>query len=122
MPPGNWIGQPMKTILDLKNEDLRRAVQNVKRQAQAIAGGARVLIFGSYARGEERDDSDVDIMIVLPDEHSDFATEDRIRDMAIETGLENDFLFSVIIVSESQMIRFRGFKVFGAVEDEGVPV
>ena len=121
MPPGNWIGQPMKTILDLKNTDLRHAVQYVKRQAQAIAGGARVFIFGSYARGEERDDSDVDIMIVLPDERSDFAIEDRIRDMAIETGLENDF-FSVIIVSESQMIRFRGFKVFGAVEDEGVPV
>lgn len=112
----------MKTINELKNAALRQAIQHVKQRAHTIAGEqTRVIIYGSYARGEERDDSDVDLLIVLPDDRSDHATEERIRDSAIEMGLEYDFLFSVIVVSEKQMKQFQGFKVFNAIEAEGVP-
>ena len=34
---------------------------------QQAAPGATVILFGSYARGEARDDSDLDLLVVLRD-------------------------------------------------------
>ena len=113
----------MKTIKELKNAKLLKALEAVKEEIRGIAGvDARLTIYGSYARGEEREDSDIDLMVVLPDEKADFQMEELIRDSVIDIGLEDDFLFSVIVVTESQMKRFKGFKVFDSVEKEGVPV
>lgn len=113
----------MRTTAELRNPKLRETLDVVKSEVRRIAGdSARLIIYGSYARGEEREDSDVDLMAVLPDEKADFQTEERIKDRVIEIGLENDFLFSVIVVADSQMKRFQGFKVFDSVEKEGLPV
>lgn len=113
----------MKTIEELGNPKLREALEAVKAKVRETAGeDARVIIYGSYARGEEREDSDVDLMVVVPDGKSDFQMEEQIRDSTIDIGLENDYLFSIIVVTESQMKRFQGFKVFDSVEKEGVPV
>jgi predicted nucleotidyltransferase len=116
-------GVGMKTTSELRNAKLRESLDAVKSALTKIAGKeARLIIYGSYARGEEREDSDVDLMVVLPDEATDFQKEETVRDAAIDIGLENDFLFSVIVVTESQMKRFQGFKVFDSVEKEGMPV
>lgn len=34
---------------------------------KAAAKPARIILFGSYARGEAREDSDVDLLVILPD-------------------------------------------------------
>ena len=113
----------MKTIAELRNAILRKALGAVKAEVVRIAGeDARLIIYGSYARGEEREDSDVDIMVILPDEVASEEIEDIVWNAIFEVGYETDFLLSAIIVSESQVKKFEGFKVFGSVEKEGVPI
>ena len=113
----------MKTIEELSNHKLRNALELAKSEIARIAGnGARLIIYGSYARGEEREDSDVDLMVVLPDEKATFEIEDKIRDAIFEIGYDSDFLISTMVVSESVERKFEGFKVFASVEKEGIPL
>lgn len=37
-----------------------------ERAAHAASGPARVMLFGSYARGDAQDDSDLDLLVVEP--------------------------------------------------------
>ena len=53
-----WIA-PMAVIEDA-----------LKVMTERIVGGfqpERIIVFGSYARGEARDDSDIDLLVVMPD-------------------------------------------------------
>ena len=56
-------------------ERIRPALDRFVQQLLPIYGAAlkRVMVFGSYARGEERDTSDVDVLLLLD------MTEDEIR-------------------------------------------
>lgn len=48
-------------------ENLELALQEFVRQAEKIYAGhvKRIILYGSYARGDFREDSDVDIMILV---------------------------------------------------------
>jgi uncharacterized protein len=113
----------MKTIGELRNVRLREALGSVNEEIGCIAGeGARLIVFGSHARGEERADSDVDLMVVLPDEMAVSQTMDSVRNVIYDAGLELDMHLSVMVVSESQAKKHSGFMVFGSVEREGIAV
>ena len=43
-------------------------IAEAKRRLAAAAPGARVILFGSRARGEARSDSDLDLLVIEPDE------------------------------------------------------
>ncbi len=77
----------------------------IRQAAERIAAVAhsplKVIVFGSYARGEARNDSDLDLMIV-EEEIPDLAKEyNRIRDALghIETGVD------LLIYSRSEFER-----------------
>jgi len=113
----------MKTIEELKNANLREALEAVKAEVRRIAGdGARLIIYGSYARGEEREDSDVNLMVILPDALKTFEIEDNVRNVIYDAGFNLDMHFSVMVVSETQARKHAGFMVFGGVEREGIAV
>jgi len=93
------------------------------RLIEEIGDDFRLILFGSYARGEAGPDSDVDLMVVLPDEeYESFETRERVRDAVYGFSITTEYLFSLLLVSESQAREQSGFKVFGAVEREGVPI
>lgn len=113
----------MNTIAALQNPSLRHALEQIKAKILKIAGDdIQLIVFGSYARGEEQADSDVDLMVVLPDEKAVFKIKDAIRDAIFDIGYESDFLFSTMIVPEFYAKKFQGFKVFASVEKEGIAV
>jgi len=50
----------------------------VKRLLEAAPAGSRVILFGSYARGEADPGSDVDFLVVEPEVKDTFAEEVRL--------------------------------------------
>jgi predicted nucleotidyltransferase len=88
--------------------------------AAAAGGGVRIYLFGSHARGEARQYSDVDLLVVLPDEVADLKTEDRVRDAIYDFSLRSDYIFSALVVSETQLEAMSGVGVFAEIEREGI--
>lgn len=43
-------------------------IEEAGRRLAAAAPGAKVILFGSRARGEARPDSDLDLLVIEPDE------------------------------------------------------
>ncbi len=107
----------------IRDERLREALAEIKRAlVERIGPDFRLILFGSRARGDAEPDSDVDLMAILPDEAYTVPMRETVRNTVYNFALEYDYVFSVIVVSESIAAERAGFMVFGAVEREGLRV
>jgi predicted nucleotidyltransferase len=74
--------------------------QAVKRIVQTIQPN-KVILFGSYARGDSTPDSDLDLMVILPGHPDKVAEMIRLRQTigAVGTGVD------VLVFSEDEALR-----------------
>lgn len=56
----------------------------------------RIVLFGSYARGEERNDSDIDLFVVVS-KYEKRDTREKLNELIFEYLLSSQKLFSIII-------------------------
>ncbi len=78
---------------------LNLAVARIVEQFKPL----RIILFGSRARGTERTDSDVDLLVVMPD-----GTDRRAAAIAMRRALSDLPISKDIIVSTSEEIARRG--------------
>ena len=64
-------------------------------------GASEVILYGSAARGELQEGSDVDLLVVLP--KIDWATEKKIIGICYEAELECGRVFSSVFYSSNEM-------------------
>ena len=64
----------------------------------------KVILYGSFARGTNDKDSDVDIMVIVKNELDKF-TEDKLSDFIVDMNLKYDKVFSVIDVNVHEFIK-----------------
>jgi uncharacterized protein len=86
------------------SSNIRPILKKLKKGLIEIYGEQvdRILLYGSRARGDERPDSDIDILVVLKD---DFNYSEMLRlsfDLAASLSLENDVVISRAFVSREQ--------------------
>ncbi len=106
---------------DIADSALKNILKEVKDSIrEAIGDRFRLILFGSRATGRAQPDSDVDLLVVLPDELYTFEVKKKARDAVYDFILKSDYLLSVIVVSESLMEERKGFMFFDAVEKEGI--
>ena len=79
---------------------LEQITRQIAREARAIFGESfeKALLYGSYARGDHDEASDVDIMILadIPPEAS-WTMNQKMNNLANRLGLENDVLISLCV-------------------------
>lgn len=70
-------------------------IENIKGCLKAIAPDARTILYGSQARGDARPDSDVDLLILLPDTYNgiDFVNKKldisgKLYDLSLDLGID----------------------------------
>lgn len=72
--------------------------------AEAAGANAKVILFGSYARGEERSDSDVDFLVIEPEIKDHFGESVRLARLVGELGVPAD----VVVASEDHVREWGG--------------
>lgn len=107
----------------IRDDSLKKTLKEIKASIRKIAGDRfRLVLFGSRANGTAQPDSDVDLLVVLPDELDTFDLKEKIRDAVYDFSLKTSYLFSVILVSETLLRERAGFMFFDFVEKEGITI
>ena len=76
----------------LRREELERILREVKSRLQEILGDnlVEVILFGSYARGDAKEGSDVDVLVVTrrkPTPEEDWELGELMTDLVLEYGV-----------------------------------
>ena len=79
------------------HESLKRIAERLKREC----GAQKVILYGSYARGEETADSDIDLLVIIP-------TTDRMIDRMTKVrrairDLRNGLPISPVVLTPKEL-------------------
>ena len=79
-----------------------------------------IILYGSVARNDNTDESDIDIVIIIKNEMDD-ATKERFIHWSAELDLRYDRVFSIIDIQEENMEKWRNVLPFYQnIQKEGI--
>ena len=112
----------MKTLQDLQlPKNIFDALQAARNRISAEFAVDRVVLFGSVARGQADEESDVDLLIVLKDSPS-HQERDLITSIILDINLEYDTNLSELIVDRQTWDTglLSVLPIHQAIEEEGI--
>jgi predicted nucleotidyltransferase len=83
------------------NAEEREALSRVTQALRERFGANEVILYGSAARGQLDEESDIDLLVVLP--RLDWELQKEIIDVCFEAGLECGRVFSVICYTTQEI-------------------
>lgn len=106
-------------MTDIKNimDEYVEAVKNIYG-----SNLKRIILYGSYARGEATESSDIDIMILVSlDDLSIKNYSDKLSDITFDINLDNDLMIMPIVKNEEHFNKWIGaYPFYRNVDEEGV--
>ena len=98
-------------------------LRDLRARLEALYGDRlhAVVLYGSYARGEESPESDVDVMVVLEDEVDPWREIRRMSEPGLEVELEYEEMVTLYPVSQEDFER-QSRSVLTNAHREGVSV
>ena len=92
------------------NLQLKKLTSDMVQEYRRVYGKdiETILLFGSYARGDQRNDSDVDIVAIVHGERMDL--QERLKeiwDVSVDIGLENDVVVSATVIPFDEFEMFK---------------
>ena len=95
-------------------------LNRIRMTLHAVAPDARALLYGSRARGDSREDSDWDILILIDKDRVEGGDYDAIAYPLFELGWELDEAISPVLYTEKDWQRYSFTPFHHNVEQEGM--
>lgn len=80
----------------------------------------RMILFGSVARGDDNDESDIDILIVV--HHDNKELESFIDNLVVDFILKKEEVISPHVMTEEHFNKTKDYSFLKTVMEEGVPI
>jgi predicted nucleotidyltransferase len=100
-------------------KDLEKRIRQLLHQK---APGAKVILFGSYARGDAQEDSDIDLLILLKQSKIKQSDFDKIAYPLIELGWKQGVYVSPKLYTFDQWQKRSFTPFYKNVEAEGIEI
>jgi predicted nucleotidyltransferase len=114
----------MKNELKIYDEKIKNVVNEVQARMLMLFGSKlkKIILFGSYARNEADNESDIDILLLIDEDKSNLKQyHDRIVDVIVELSLKYGVVLSIIEQEYQQFNKYTEFVPFYTnVENEGI--
>lgn len=95
-------------------------LQKVKQILKKAAPDARILLYGSRARGDAQPDSDWDILVILNKQKIESSDYDLISYPIYELGWQENVMFSVKLFTQAEWMERSFTPFYKNVEKEGI--
>ena len=84
------------------DERIKRLINQIKAHLVKVYGEGikKVILYGSYVRGETTRDSDIDLLVLVDQPLNPFEVRESLSDLLFDMLLEEGELVSVIVVPE----------------------
>ena len=79
-------------------------LSELKAELEDVAGNLRLIVFGSYARGDFTSESDIDLLILVPDDLP-AERENKLREVLREFAQKHNAFLAPIILKQSEFKR-----------------
>ena len=88
-------------------EKVQPLLEEFKRELRRIYGSRlkRLIVYGSYARGEAGEGSDLDLLVVLDRVDDPLAEREGLSDVILDLSLRYGIVVSVLVASEASLER-----------------
>lgn len=88
-------------------EKLRPVLEEFKRELRGIYGPRfkQLIVYGSYARGEAEEGSDLDLLVVLDRADDPLAERERLSEVIFKLALKYNIVLSVLPIAERDLER-----------------
>jgi len=114
----------MNDLTMKSNEELKIILKELIDRVNPLFGDKlkKVILFGSYARGDYDKESDIDVLLMLnEDEISLEKYSDKITDIVVELELKYDVVLSTILQSEKKFNKYqKAMPFYSNISTEGV--
>jgi predicted nucleotidyltransferase len=104
-------------------DEIKPILEEVKRELTKIYGDGlrKIILYGSFARGDTTDGSDIDIIILLEEMTEPITEREKYFDAIWKLDLKYDTVISIIPFKEEEFIKRRLPIILNA-RREGIPV
>ncbi len=103
----------------MKSDSIKDLVRKFhQRLEEELKVNVEVFLYGSHARGENTEDSDVDVLVILP--YRDAEVESVVGDIAWQIGFEAGVVISIVLVSQDELPILKASPFIQSVQREGI--
>ena len=101
--------------------EIESTLRRIKEHLNSVYGDKikRAMVYGSFAKGEANEESDVDIAVVVADELNPNNVENSLDSLLFQILMEKSELITVLVIPESKFNTYNSPLILN-IEEEGV--